>query len=322
MFCLYYMLYCSEWRVVMKYISIKEASEVWNLSERRIRVLCSESRIPGIKKDGRAWLIPEDAQKPSDIRLYKNVSLSRKFKNQIAELDKKLEFLKQKDNLTSLEKERLREEFVVQYTYDSNAIEGSTVTLQETALILEGVTIDQKPLKEHLDAIGHKEAYDYIEQLVRENIALDTFTIKQIHGLVLAHRPEDRGKFRSVEVHITGTDFQTSDPLHIEEDINALLKDYKRQRKTHLIEKVADFHRKFEKIHPFIDGNGRTGRLLINMELMKAGYPAINIKYRDRAKYFNAFSSLEAMTSLIIECLEESINKRIEIILKKQKISG
>ena len=98
--------------MVMKYISIKEVSEIWSLSERRIRVLCSENRIPGIKKDGRAWLIPEDAKKPSDIRSYKNVSLSRKFKNRIAELDKKLEFLKQEDNLTSLEKERLREEFV------------------------------------------------------------------------------------------------------------------------------------------------------------------------------------------------------------------
>lgn len=314
------MLYYSEWRMLMKYISIKEASKNWSLSERRVRILCSEGRIPGIKKDGKAWLIPEDAQKPSDIRSYKNVSLSRKFKNQIAELDRKLKFLKQEDNLTKLEKERLREEFVVQYTYDSNAIEGSTITLQETALILEGLTIDQKPLKEHLDAIGHKEAYDYIEQLVRENVALNIFTIKQIHGLVLAHRPEDRGKFRSVEVHITGTDFQTSDPIHIEEDINALLKEYKQQKKTHLIEKVADFHRKFEKIHPFIDGNGRTGRLLINMELMQAGYPAINIKYQDRVKYFNAFSSLEAMTSLIIECLEESLDKRIGIILKKQKI--
>lgn len=304
----------------MEYISVKKASEIWNLSERRVRVLCSEKRIRDAKKQGKSWLIPVDTPKPLDIRSYKNVSLNPEYKNLIAKLDEKLEFIKEKDNLTTFEKERLREEFVVQYTYDSNAIEGSTVTLQETALILEGVTIDQKPLKEHLDAIGHKEAYDYIEQLIREHTELDAFTIKQIHGLVLAHRPEDRGKFRSVEVHITGTDFQTSDPLHIEADINTLLKEYKLQKKTHLIEKVAQFHRKFEKIHPFIDGNGRTGRLLINMELMKAGYPAINIKYRDRAKYFNAFSSLEAMMSLIIECLEESINKRIAAILKKYEI--
>lgn len=304
----------------MKYISIKEAAKNWDLSERRVRTLCLEKRIPGARKSGKSWFIPENAQKPSDIRSYKNVGLDQKYKNRIAELDKKQKFLKQQDNLTETEKERLREEFVVQYTYDSNAIEGSTVTLQETALILEGVTIDQKPLKEHLDAIGHKEAYDYIEQLVRENAALDTFTIKQIHSLVLANHPEDRGKFRNVEVRITGTNFQTSDPLHVEEDLSMLLKEYKRQKKTHLIEKVAAFHRKFERIHPFIDGNGRTGRLLINMELMKAGYPAINIKYRDRAKYFNAFSSLEAMTALIIECLEESVNKRMNIILKKQEL--
>jgi len=304
----------------MNYISIKDASISWNLSERRIRTLCNEGRIPGAKKEGKFWLVPENTKKPSDVRSYKNINLGVSFKDRIAELDQKLLLINKSDNLTDSEKNRLKEVFVVQYTYDSNAIEGSTVTLQETALILEGVTIDQKPLKEHLDAIGHKEAYDYIEQLVRENVDLDPFIIKQIHGLVLARRPEDRGKYRSVDVHITGTDFQTSDPLHIEEDINALLREYKQQKQVHLIEKVAAFHRKFERIHPFIDGNGRTGRLLINMELMKAGYPSINIKYRDRAKYFKAFSSLEAMTQLIIECLEESINKRLEIISKKRAV--
>lgn len=314
------MLYYSEQRVNMKYISIKDASIAWNLSERRIRVLCNEKRVPGAKKDGKSWLIPENATKPSDVRSYKNINLDISFKDRIAELDRKLLIINKSDNLTDSEKKRLKEEFVVQYTYDSNAIEGSTVTLQETALILEGVTIDQKPLKEHLDVIGHKEAYDYIEQLVRESVDLDPSIIKQIHGLVLAHRPEDRGKYRSVDVRITGTDFQTSDPLHIEEDINTLLREYKQQKQVHLIEKVAAFHRKFERIHPFIDGNGRTGRLLINMELMKAGYPSINIKYRDRTKYFSAFSSLESMTQLIIECLEESVNKRLEIILKKQSL--
>lgn len=304
----------------MKYISVKEASYTWKLSERRVRTLCSAGRILGAKKEGKSWLIPENTKKPLDVRAYKNVGLDTCYKNRVAEIDEKLKFIKEFDNLTSLEKERLDEEFIVQYTYDSNAIEGSTITLQETALILEGVTIDQKPLKEHLDAIGHKEAYDVIEQLVLKKVSLDSFIIRQIHSLVLAHRPEERGKYRNVDVHITGTNFKTSDPLHIEEDINALLKEYKEQKKIHVIEKVATFHLKFERIHPFIDGNGRTGRLLINFELMKAGYPAINIKYINRVKYFNAFSSPEAMTELVIECLEESINRRVEIISKKQKM--
>lgn len=304
----------------MKYISVKKASEAWKLSDRRIRSLCSFGRIAGAKKDGKSWIIPENALKPEDIRPYKSTELNAEQKNRLAKIDKKSELIKKTDNLTDSEKQRLNEEFIVNYTYDSNAIEGSTMTLQETALILEGVTIDQKPLKEHLDAIGHKEAYDYIEQLVRERVDLDPFIIKQIHGLVLAHRPGDRGRYRSIEVRIIGTNFSTSDPLHIAEDVDALLRRYKQQKKVHPVEKIAEFHRKFEKIHPFIDGNGRTGRLLLNFELMKAGYPAINIKYRDRAKYFKAFSSLQAMISLIIECLEESVNQRLEIILKKQAL--
>ncbi len=306
--------------MTVKYISIKEASEKWGISERRTRILCSEGRILKAKKEGKSWQIPENADKPLDARAYRGITIGVNYKNRIAEIDRKLNTLKTIDNLTKTEKERLREEFVVQYTYDSNAIEGSTVTLQETALILDGVTIDQKPLKEHLDAIGHKEAYDYIEQLVVANAPLDSFIIKQIHSLVLAHCPEYRGKYRDIAVHITGTDFETSDPLHISEDIDSLLAEYKKNKRTHLIEKIAKFHRRFEKIHPFIDGNGRTERLLLNFELMKAGYPAINIKYRDRNKYFQAFSSLEMMTDLIIDCLNESLDKRIEIVLQKQKM--
>ena len=305
----------------MEYISAKELAAQWEISERQVRILCASGRISEAKKEGKKWAIPKDAEKPQDIRMYKSNNLSYKLKIRIADLDKTLAFIKHMDNLTDSEKQRLREEFVVQYTYDSNAIEGSTITLQETALILDGVTIDQRPLKEHLDAIGHKEAYEFIEQIVRENAPLDSLTIKQIHSLVLAHRPEDRGKYRNIDVHITGTDFQTSNPLNIEEDIHTLLKQYRQRKKTNLLEKIAEFHIKFERIHPFIDGNGRTGRLLMNMELMKAGYPAINIKYQDRARYFKAFESLEEMVLLIVDRLEEVINKRKEnILLKANKI--
>jgi len=187
------------------------------------------------------------------------------------------------------EMHRLREHFMVEYTYNSNAIEGNTLTLHETALVvLEGLTIDKKPLRDHLEAIGHKDAFEYVIKITKENQPLSEKTIREIHSLVLMNDAQNRGKYRDVPVKISGALDIPPDPLQIPIKISRLLQSYAYDQR-HPIEKIADFHILFERIHPFIDGNGRTGRLVMNLELIKAGYAPVNIKFADRSMYIGCF---------------------------------
>lgn len=185
---------------------------------------------------------------------------------------------------------RLSEDFMIDYTYNSNAIEGSTLTYDETALVLkEGITIGTKPLKCHLEAIGHRDAYYYVEDLVKDKIPLSERIIKEIHSLVLMDRQRDKGVYRSVPVRIGS--YHLCQPYEVPIKMEQMMAGYAADiKKLHVIERVAVFHLMFETIHPFIDGNGRVGRLLLNLELMKEGYPPINIKFSDVSKYYDCFN--------------------------------
>ena len=292
------------------YITVKEASSKWGISDRRIRVLCSEGRIPGAYQEGRGWKIPIDAEKPVDGRF-------KSRENALDQIDRKKQELDGRRPLTEGELERLNEEFTVEYTYNSNAIEGNTLTLRETDLVLRGLTIEQKPLKDHMEAVGHKEAFDYVRDLVKENVHLTESVIKQIHYLVLADKKNDRGVYRRVPVRIMGAHHEPVQPYLIEPRMEQLLIDYTASEE-HIVTKLARFHIEFESIHPFIDGNGRTGRLLVNLELMKAGYPPIDIKFTDRVAYYNAFEEyhikhdISSMESLFAGY----INARLDTYLK------
>ena len=292
------------------YITVKQAAEKWGISDRRVRVLCSEGKITGACQEGRAWKIPHDAAKPTDGRYKTKESL-------IPIIEEKLEELNKRRPLTEGELERLNEEFLTEYTYNSNAIEGNTLTLRETDMVLRGLTIDQKSLKEHLEVIGHKEAFDFVTELIKEKCEINERVIKQIHYLVLADKKDDRGVYRRVPVRIMGAAHETAQPYLIITKMEELLRNYLASEE-HIVTKLARFHIEFEGIHPFIDGNGRTGRLLVNLELMKAGYPPIDIKFTDRIAYYNAFDeyhvkhNLKAMESLFAKY----INERLDIYLK------
>ena len=292
------------------FMTVKQASEKWGISDRRVRILCAEGKIPGAYQEGRAWKIPIDAIKPADGRYKTKESL-------LSQIDRKKRELDGKRPLTEGELTRLNEEFTVEYTYNSNAIEGNTLTLRETDLVLRGLTIAQKPLKDHMEAVGHKEAFDFVSELVKEKCEINERVIKQIHYLVLADKKDDRGVYRRLPVRIMGAAHEPVQPYLIVPKMEELLRNYLASEE-HIVTKLARFHIEFEGIHPFIDGNGRTGRLLINLELMKAGYPPIDIKFTDRIAYYNAFDeyhvkhNLKAMESLFAKY----INERLDIYLK------
>lgn len=294
------------------YITVKQAAEKWGISERRIRVLCAQGKINGVYQEGRGWKIPANALKPADGRYKSKESI-------LLIIDKKKKELDTRRPLTDGEVERLNEEFVVEYTYNSNAIEGNTLTLRETDLVLRGLTIDKKPLKDHMEAVGHKEAFDYVRELVKDNIPLSENIIKKIHFLVLADKKDDRGVYRRVPVRIMGAAHEPVQPYLIQPKMEQLLIDFKNSNE-HIVTKLERFHIEFEAIHPFIDGNGRTGRLLVNLELMKAGYPPIDIKYMDRLAYYNAFDeyhvkhNLSAMEKLFAKYINERLDKYLGIL--------
>lgn len=291
------------------YITVNQAAKKWGLSDRRVRNLCLAGKIPGAYREGRAWKIPSDATKPTDGRYKSKESL-------IPIIEKKLEILKKRRPLTEGELERLNEEFLVEFTYNSNAIEGNTLTLRETDMVLRGLTIDQKSFKEHMEVIGHKEAFDYVRQLVSENAPISEKIIKDIHYFVLADKKDDRGVYRRVPVRIMGAAHEPVQPYLIIPKMEELLERYKSSEED-IVTKMARFHIEFEGIHPFIDGNGRTGRLLVNLELMKAGFPPIDIKFTDRLKYYQAFDEyyINDNISAMADMFARYINQRLDLYL-------
>ncbi|MFA5485521.1 MAG: Fic family protein [Bacilli bacterium] len=291
------------------YITVKEAAVKWRISERRVRILCAQGKILGAHQEGRAWKIPYDAIKPADGRYKKTKSL-------LPIIEEKVASLKLRRPLTESELERLNEQFLTDFTYNSNGIEGNTMSLRETDMVLRGLTIAHKSLKEHLEVIGHKEAFDYIKELAKKDAVLSEKIIKDIHYLVLADKKEDRGIYRRIPVLIAGTMHEPTKPYLIDGKIKELLTKYNKSNED-TISKIARFHLEFESIHPFIDGNGRTGRLIMNLELMKKGYPPIGINITDKLRYYKAFDEfhLKGDISVMTDIIATYLNQRLDFYL-------
>ncbi len=294
-------------------MNTKQAAEKWNISDRRVRTLCNNGQIEGAYKIGNAWYIPDDTYKPKDGRIKAKDNLILL----IEEKKKELDSLRP---LTEGEVQRLYEDFMIEYTYNSNAIEGNTLTLHETDMVLRGLTIDKKPLKDHIEAAGHRDAFYFVVSLVKnKEEELTEYIIKQIHSLVLADKPMDKGIYRRIPVRILGAYHEPAQPYLIEAKMKELLTKYNNDT-GNIIKKLALFHILFEGIHPFIDGNGRTGRLLVNLELMKQGYPPIDIKFTDRKRYYDAFDDyhikkdLSSMTKLFAEYLNKRLDEYLRIL--------
>lgn len=221
--------------------------------------------------------------------------------------------------LTEGELHRLQEEFTIEYTYNSNAIEGSTLTLRETALVLEGVTVDKKPLREHLEAIGHRDAFLYVQQLVGDKVPLSERVIREIHSLVLIDRPMDKGVYRRIPVRIMGAYHEPPQPYLVPVRMEQLVAKHEAST-LHPVEEAARFHLDFEGIHPFVDGNGRTGRLILNLMLMQQGYLPIDVKFSDRPRYYACFDryyrdgDAGGMPVLVSEYMQNRLNEYLRLL--------
>ncbi len=213
---------------------------------------------------------------------------------------KKLDQLKQKlDSYRPLPSEivsNLHEDIVLRWTYNSNAIEGNTLTLKETKVALEGITVGGKTMREHFEAINHREAIYFVEELVTMGEPLSERQIKSIHQLILKNIDDAHaGVYRKTNVIVSGAEHIPPDALHIESEMVNFIEWYKNKAvNLHPVEKAARVHADFVKIHPFVDGNGRTSRLLMNLELMKDGFPPVVLPVEKRLEYYEALDLAHA----------------------------
>ena len=271
-------------------MQIREASEKWNISERRIRQLIQDGRIVGAEKIGTTWNIPDDTSKPIDKRFKDDIEYIIDLPlDYFKEVDEKLKKLNEKRTLSQSTLNSLREINILDWTYNSNAIEGNTLTLKETKVVLEGITIGGKSINEHLEVINHKQAILFLEELVNQNNKLTELDIKNIHGLVLKEIDNaNAGKYRNVNVRILGAKLIPTDYVKVPEEMEKLINKYEGWEEYHPLIKAALLHGEFVFIHPFVDGNGRTARLLMNFEAMKNGYLPIIIRKEVRLEYYEA----------------------------------
>ncbi|MCA9428447.1 MAG: Fic family protein [Candidatus Omnitrophica bacterium] len=206
----------------------------------------------------------------------------------------KLDSLKQRlDDLQPLPPEvvaNLHEDLVVRWTYHSNAIEGNTLTLKETKVALEGVTIGGKSLREHFEAINHRDAIAYVEAVVENREPFSAHMIRNLHALILKNIDDaNAGVWRKYNVTIAGADHTPPEALEVPQLMDRFIEWHEEQStELHPVELAARTHTDFVGIHPFVDGNGRSARLLMNLDLMRAGFPPVILPVESRLAYYEA----------------------------------
>ncbi|MFA4814758.1 MAG: Fic family protein [Candidatus Gracilibacteria bacterium] len=219
---------------------------------------------------------------------------------------------------------KLKERFEIEMTYNSNAIEGNTLTLKETYWVIQqGITVKGKSLKDHLEAKNHKEALDYLYDLIGHGTA-HTFSeqmIRSLHSLIIQDIDRDiAGQYRKVDVFITGTDHMPPSAMEVPFKMQELVvwarKNYK---KMYVVDFAAELHHKFVHIHPFQDGNGRVGRLLMNVFLMQAGFPLVIIQKNDRQKYYRVLSdsdhgNYKPLITFVAQAVLRSLNVYLDVL--------
>ena len=242
--------------------------------------------------------------------------------NEIEQKKQKLETLRP---LTSKSLKALSDWYDVEIVFSSNAIEGNTLTRNETAIVIEkGITVRGKPLKDHLEAIDHKDALDFVKALAKKQQPLIEHDIRQIHKLILARsNPAEAGKYSQYQRQIAGSKVVLPEPI----EIPALMKDFMTWLGNAAMIPTTAFeaHLKLVAIHPFTDGNGRTARLLMNLILFRIGYPPVVIEPELRADYIDTLelyhteNDKSACNLFLADRLNESLTRYLEALEKEAR---
>ncbi len=232
------------------------------------------------------------------------------------------------DNLRPLPKDavnKLLEDIRLRHTYHSNAIEGNTLTLQETKLVLEqGITIGGKPLKDHIEARNDAEAFDFMVKLVQKKEIFSQEIIQQIHDIVTKGLLKDSGKYRTGNVRITGSSI--TPPSY--QKIISLMDDYIRSIKNlsfHPLKKATIIHHRLVWIHPFFDGNGRVARLVTNLFFMQEGYPPIILKQEQRKNYYHVLhqgdeGNLSPLAMFLANAMNEALQFHLSVFIDEERL--
>jgi len=241
-------------------------------------------------------------------------------------LDREADLLREKRPLNQPVLQRMEDYFRTQHVYHSNAIEGNSLTLAETELVIrEGLTVSGKPMKDHLEAVNLNFAINYIEELVRKKEPVNERAIKEMHQMILRQiDDENAGQYRKVSVMIGGSDFRPPEPIKVQEHMDEFMQWYETTSSEHPVVKAAKAHTWLVEIHPFVDGNGRTARLLMNLHLLMNDYPIAIIRQDERPRYYNALElshqgDLTPFVELLIDRVRSTLNEYLRAIQEDER---
>ncbi|WP_035672042.1 Fic family protein [Flavobacterium sp. 83] len=245
-----------------------------------------------------------------------DLNYREEFQTSFERLYEKKQVLQTSRPLPNIALHKIRESLSIEWTYNSNSIEGNTMSLRETQMVIqEGITIKGKSLREHFETHNHDKAIDYLYSIVNDDYNLRSIDILSLHGLVLRSIEDDfAGRIRNGGVRITGANFTPPNANKVPDELDELI-DFINTNPLQLndIELATVFHHKLVWIHPFFDGNGRTVRLAMNLLLMRSGFPPAIILKNDRKKYYEALNqanggNYQKLTLLMYQSLERTLN--------------
>lgn len=289
----------------MKYISVQQASNSWGISDRRVRILCEQGKVLGSIKEGRSYKIPSEAVKPIDGRKNRHKKIADEFLDTFEHIDSLKAALEEKHKITIPgDAPLLTDNFLCEYIFNSNVLEGNELTLEETSLVLKGRTINDKTLRHHIEALGLKDAFLYVQKLAYNKIPLSEFVINNIYSSLLLNDSLYTETNKRSEIHITKKENSLTYSLRTSSQLKIIVRESNKNN-LHPIESASLLLIKFYELHPFSNGNGTIARLLLNFILMRNGYPPVCIKSTDDKRYYEALFSY---------CCNGSSSKLINLI--------